>query len=105
MLRFHPDENCPTLYGHMTDSRSGLVETDVVMTDKDLKLGIGDFVFYSVLLGRAAMSHISVAIACFITIITVRGWWVMGDGWLWVMDDGWRVDGFAKKRRGACAGI
>jgi presenilin 1 len=42
----------------------------LIYEDKDLKLGIGDFVFYSVLLGRAAMSDISAAIAVFIVIVT-----------------------------------
>jgi hypothetical protein len=38
---------------------------------KGVKLGLGDFVFYSVLIGRAAMYDMISVFVCFIAIITV----------------------------------
>jgi presenilin 1 len=40
--------------------------------DNTIKLGLGDFVFYSVLVGRAAMYDVITVVAAFIGIITVR---------------------------------
>jgi len=39
---------------------------------QSVKLGLGDFVFYSVLVGRAAMFNWLTVFTCFIAIITVR---------------------------------
>jgi hypothetical protein len=40
--------------------------------DRSIKLGLGDFVFYSVLVSRAALFDISSMAACFVAIIMVR---------------------------------
>jgi presenilin 1 len=37
---------------------------------KGIKLGLGDFIFYSVLIGRAAMFDMSTVFTCFIAVIT-----------------------------------
>lgn len=41
--------------------------------DKTIKLGLGDFIFYSVLVGRAAMFDFSTFVATFVCIVVVRG--------------------------------
>ena len=39
--------------------------------DEGIKLGLGDFVFYSVLMGRAAMYDMITVFTCFVAIVTV----------------------------------
>eukprot|EP01091_Cochliopodium_minus_P002553 TRINITY_DN123_c2_g1_i1.p1 TRINITY_DN123_c2_g1~~TRINITY_DN123_c2_g1_i1.p1 ORF type:complete len:373 (-),score=97.84 TRINITY_DN123_c2_g1_i1:51-1169(-) len=46
------------------------VEIDEEPTGRGIKLGLGDFVFYSVLVGRAAMFDMITVFTCFIAIIT-----------------------------------
>lgn len=41
--------------------------------DKTIKLGLGDFIFYSVLVARAATHGMSVFAPCFLCILIVRG--------------------------------
>lgn len=41
-------------------------------TDKTIKLGLGDFIFYSVLVGRAAIYDFSTFAATFICIVMVQ---------------------------------
>lgn len=59
--------------------------------DKTIKLGLGDFIFYSVLVGRAAIYDFSTFAATFICIVMVRAFMgsdvVLGSG-LWVTDLG-----------------
>lgn len=43
----------------------------LIYESKTFKLGLGDFVFYSVLVGRAAMYDTTTCVTCFISILTV----------------------------------
>eukprot|EP01133_Synstelium_polycarpum_P016844 gene16844-20028_t len=47
-----------------------VVEEDGQEKKKSLKLGLGDFVFYSVLMGRAALFDMSTVFTCYVAIIT-----------------------------------
>jgi len=51
------------------DHRSSLLFTSLHAANS-IKLGLGDFVFYSVLVGRAAMYDVITVVAAFIGIIT-----------------------------------
>jgi presenilin 1 len=41
--------------------------------DRSIKLGLGDFVFYSVLVSRAALFDVSTMAACFVSVIMGLG--------------------------------
>eukprot|EP01132_Coremiostelium_polycephalum_P006079 gene6079-7575_t len=45
-------------------------KVEIVKKKRSLKLGLGDFIFYSLLMSRAAMFDMSVVFTCFIAIIT-----------------------------------
>ena len=47
------------------------------MTENSVRLGLGDFIFYSVLIGRAAMYDITTVFTCLLAIVTV---WM--DNWM-----------------------
>ncbi|XP_071721088.1 presenilin-like protein At1g08700 [Rutidosis leptorrhynchoides] len=81
----------PSLRDRLRDSSSEIVEGDVEMTSlaemdpqmrnedvneemtRGIKLGLGDFVFYSVLVGRAAMFDLMTVYACYLAIISGLG--------------------------------
>ena len=45
----------------------------VAAADYSIKLGLGDFVFYSVLVSRAAKYGFATCVACFLVIVGVGG--------------------------------
>lgn len=63
------DTNTP-----LNDEDEEIMEEEMVEEEeRNIKLGLGDFVFYSVLVSRAAMYDISTAAACFISVIMGLG--------------------------------
>lgn len=55
------------------ESRRGREIIDEEETSRGIKLGLGDFVFYSVLVGRAAMYDLMTVYACYLAIISGLG--------------------------------
>lgn len=56
------------------DGSNGSREVEMEeMEDRGLKLGMGDFIFYSVLVGRAAMYDLMTVYACYLAIISGLG--------------------------------
>ncbi|KAL5227493.1 hypothetical protein ABZP36_015758 [Zizania latifolia] len=58
---------------HRQSSSSDSLEFEMYESTKGIKLGLGDFVFYSVLVGRAAMYDLMTVYACYLAIIAGLG--------------------------------
>ncbi|KAF8116169.1 hypothetical protein N665_0020s0030 [Sinapis alba] len=58
-------------WGDNREEPRGLEESDNI--DRGIKLGLGDFIFYSVLVGRAAMYDLMTVYACYLAIISGLG--------------------------------
>ncbi|CAN6877696.1 unnamed protein product [Brassica oleracea] len=56
---------------NMEEPRGLVEESDNI--DRGIKLGLGDFIFYSVLVGRAAMYDLMTVYACYLAIISGLG--------------------------------
>lgn len=59
-------------WGDNREEPRGLVEESDNI-DRGIKLGLGDFIFYSVLVGRAAMYDLMTVYACYLAIISGLG--------------------------------
>lgn len=59
----------PSLQNQIEMERVGQTE----VTSRGIRLGLGDFVFYSVLVGRAAMYDLMTVYACYLAIISGLG--------------------------------
>lgn len=59
-------------WGDNREEPRGLVEESDDI-DRGIKLGLGDFIFYSVLVGRAAMYDLMTVYACYLAIISGLG--------------------------------
>lgn len=55
-----------------SDDGSG-VDFDMIDSTRGIRLGLGDFVFYSVLVGRAAMYDLMTVYACYLVIVSGLG--------------------------------
>ncbi|PKU66463.1 presenilin-like protein At1g08700 [Dendrobium catenatum] len=55
------------------DPISSVEQDDIFETSRGIRLGLGDFVFYSVLVGRAAMFDLMTVYACYLAIISGLG--------------------------------
>ncbi|XP_078445102.1 presenilin-1 [Wolffia australiana] len=51
----------------------GVEQSEIVETTRGIKLGLGDFVFYSVLVGRAALYDLMTVYACYLAVISGLG--------------------------------
>ncbi|CAO2173996.1 unnamed protein product [Urochloa humidicola] len=58
---------------HRQSSSSEPLDFEMFESTRGIKLGLGDFVFYSVLVGRAAMYDLMTVYACYLTIIAGLG--------------------------------
>ncbi|KAH9771004.1 presenilin-like protein [Citrus sinensis] len=61
-----------SLSGNNRQQASDSLENSLI-TDRGIRLGLGDFIFYSVLVGRAAMYDLMTVYACYLAIISGLG--------------------------------
>ncbi|CAK8542932.1 unnamed protein product [Lathyrus sativus] len=66
------EERSPLVEMNRTEREMATREAEEV-TERGIKLGLGDFVFYSVLVGRAAMYDLMTVYACYLAIISGLG--------------------------------
>jgi hypothetical protein len=68
-----PMDTLPTPAQQSSQSPQSLPEGEEQEEERSgLKLGLGDFVFYSVLISRAAVNDWVTTVTCFIAVMTVR---------------------------------
>lgn len=67
------EERSPLVEVNRTEREMATRREAEEMTERGIKLGLGDFVFYSVLVGRAAMYDLMTVYACYLAIISGLG--------------------------------
>ncbi|KAL5059043.1 hypothetical protein RYX36_030647 [Vicia faba] len=67
------EERSPLVEVNRTERNMATRREEEELSERGIKLGLGDFVFYSVLVGRAAMYDLMTVYACYLAIISGLG--------------------------------